>query len=98
LTEGHGQETVQDDEDAFSSAKASVQEQRSRWKTSIGVALAIAVLVILVALVLTDCFLALSGHGERIGPLMQALQPYVLPPLGAVVGYAFGQRAHASDG
>jgi hypothetical protein len=33
------------------------------------------------------------GHAERIEPLLQALEPYMLPLLGGIVGYAFGKQS-----
>lgn len=63
----------------------------SRWaQTTIGLILTGAILLALLTLVGTSCVLALQGRVILLTPLLQALQPYVLPTLGAAVGYAFG--------
>lgn len=72
-----------------------LRDHRYWWQTYIGVILTVAVLLTLVGLVGTDCYLVIVGHGDRVAPLMQSLQPYLLPPLGAVVGYAFGHHLQA---
>lgn len=86
---------------AFSSAEASVRDvhfwHRYRWQTTIGVVLTWAVVIALGAIVATACYLAIQGPVERIAPLLQALQPFLLPPLGAVAGYAFGQHAGSAE-
>ena len=77
----------------FASVRA--REHRYWWQTYIGVIVTVAVLLTLVSLVATDCYLVIAGNEDRIAPLMQTLQPYLLPPLGAVVGYAFGHHTRS---
>lgn len=39
--------------------------------------------------------LAWTGQGGEVGPFVQALQPVLLPLLGAIAGYAFGHQMAA---
>ena len=59
--------------------------------------LALVFVLVLAALVGTVCYLAINGNTDRIEPLLAPLQPYILPPLGAVVGYAFGHQIAHDD-
>lgn len=93
MSDGPEQVTLQP---AFGSAKARISHWWHHGKivqTTIGLVLTGVILFILAGLIGTACALALQGRAEEIGPFLQATQPYVLPTLGAAVGYAFGQRA-----
>lgn len=80
-------------EKRFDLANLSVhQVRRYNVQTQIGAILAAVALLSLLALVVTCCWLAIFGHTDRIGPLLQAFEPYILPLLGGIVGYAFGKQ------
>jgi hypothetical protein len=74
------------------------ETRRYQIQTNIGVVLAATALICLLFVVVTACYLALNGHPERIGPLAQALQPFLLPLLGGIAGYAFGKQERLSTG
>lgn len=68
------------------------QVRRYNVQTQIGAILAAVALASLLTLVGTCCWLAINGHTDRIGPLLQAFEPYILPLLGGIAGYAFGKQ------
>lgn len=76
----------------------SAWHHRYRIQTTIGLVLTLGILIALLGVVMTALVLATTQRESSVAGLLQALQPYILPTLGAVVGYAFGTHAAQPSG
>jgi uncharacterized membrane protein len=78
-----------DDLKAYSGSGIDVKDHRYRRQTEMGVWVAIAILATLCIAVGLVAYLAIDHRAEKyIASVGQTLQPFVLPTLGALVGYA----------
>lgn len=67
--------------------------ERFRIQTWIGASVAIAAIASLLAIVGLVAWLAVEARsGDYIESVVRPLQPFVLPAIGAVVGYALGVK------
>jgi hypothetical protein len=84
----------------FGSATVSLTPWHHRFmvQTQIGLVLTLGVLAAFLGVVGSACALVFQGKSGDVGPLLQATQPFILPTLGAAVGYAFGQQASPGPG
>lgn len=70
-------------------------KERFRIQTWIGASVAIAAVASLLVVVGLVAWLAIDGRpGDYIESVLRPLQPFVLPAIGAVVGYALGVQEH----
>lgn len=66
-------------------------KERFRIQTWIGATVAFAAVASLLAIVLLVAYLAIDNRpAEYIESVLRPLQPFLLPAIGAVVGYALG--------
>lgn len=86
-------EEIEPPEEIAPNALQIEEVKRYSTQTAIGFVIALVTLTAFFVLVCVASALALMGHTDRIGPLLQALEPYLLPLLGGIVGYAFGKQS-----
>jgi hypothetical protein len=66
-------------------------KERFRIQTWIGATVAFAAVASLLAIVILVAWLAIDGRpADYIESVLRPLQPFLLPAIGAVVGYALG--------
>lgn len=73
------------------------EAHRRRIQAWMGLILTGAVLIALLGLLAAAAALVFIGRTEDGGKLLQNAQPYVLPTLGAAVGYVFGNAQASSQ-
>lgn len=72
-----------------------VKEERFRIQTWIGASVASVAIATLLAVVGLVAYLAIDNRPPAyIESVVRPLQPFLLPAIGAVVGYALGSREH----
>lgn len=78
--------------------RGKLVESRFRAQTWMGIAIAGSILAVLIVSVGLIAYLAIDRRGAAyIQSVAQALQPFVLPTLGIVVGYALGTTKHGPN-
>lgn len=80
--------------DAYGADQISAHvKERFRIQTWIGAIVAFAAVASLLMIVVLVAWLAVEGRsGEYIASVVRPLQPFLLPAIGAVVGYALGMQ------
>lgn len=78
---------------------ATLKEHRYRWQTHMGVWIAGAILIALLIAVGLITYLAVDRRAASyITSVGESLQPFILPTLGALVGYSLrAQQERAND-
>jgi hypothetical protein len=72
--------------------------RRHRSKTTIGMGITAAVLLSLLATIVLAGYLAIEHRqSSYIDAVLKSLSPFILPTLGAVVGYAFGEQSRSTE-
>lgn len=80
--------------EAYGAAEVSAHiKERFRIQSWIGASVACAAIISLIGVVGLVVYLAIDERSaDYIEGVVQPLQPYLLPVIGAVVGYALGER------
>jgi hypothetical protein len=85
--------------DRFGGLTANEQQEyeEHRLHLHLGYGVAIIAGIAFLVVVVAAAVLAIDGDYNRIGPLLTALGPYLLPVTGGVVGFAYGRRGRAES-
>jgi hypothetical protein len=93
LSGEQGQQTQLPETYGPAEISTQVKEERFRIQTWIGASVASVAIATLLAVVGLVAYLAIDNRpAAYIEDVVQPLQPFLLPAIGAVVGYALGAR------